>query len=69
LERDTLKSPAVRAGKAAGAKGKETAMIAKIFIYLLWITKLLTGGPRVDDESEIAGLDHAVHGGRAFENQ
>ncbi|MFP4533618.1 MAG: ammonium transporter [Desulfobacterales bacterium] len=31
------------------------------------VTKLLTGGIRVDQESEIAGLDSSVHGERAFE--
>lgn len=31
------------------------------------VTGLLTGGIRVDQESEIAGLDSSVHGERAFE--
>src|SRR6056297_3183756 len=31
------------------------------------VTRLLTGGIRVDQESEIAGLDSAVHGERGFE--
>ena len=31
------------------------------------ITKLLTGGLRVDEEEEISGLDSAIHGERAFE--
>ncbi|MDZ7832074.1 MAG: ammonium transporter [Desulfobacterales bacterium] len=31
------------------------------------VTKLLTGGIRVDQESEIAGLDSSFHGERAFE--
>jgi Amt family ammonium transporter len=28
---------------------------------------LLTGGLRVDEESEVSGLDNAVHGERGFE--
>ena len=31
------------------------------------VTKLLTGGIRVDQESEMAGLDSSIHGERAFE--
>ena len=31
------------------------------------VTRLITGGIRVDEESEISGLDSAVHGERAFE--
>ncbi|MBC2737237.1 MAG: ammonium transporter [Desulfobacteraceae bacterium] len=34
-----------------------------------YLTKLITGGLRVDPEEEIAGLDNAQHGERAFEIQ
>lgn len=34
-----------------------------------YLTKLITGGLRVDQEDEIAGLDNAQHGERAFEIQ
>ena len=36
-------------------------------VVVIYITKLMTGGLRVDEESEIEGLDNAVHGERAFE--
>jgi Amt family ammonium transporter len=31
------------------------------------IAKLITGGLRIDKESEIEGLDNAFHGERGFE--
>ena len=34
---------------------------------VVMVTRLITGGIRVDEESEISGLDSAVHGERAFE--
>jgi Amt family ammonium transporter len=34
---------------------------------VLLVTRLLTGGLRVDAESEIKGLDGSVHGERGFE--
>ena len=34
---------------------------------IIYITKFVTGGLRVDKESEIIGLDNAIHGERAFE--
>ena len=34
-----------------------------------YITKLLTGGLRVEKESEVTGLDNTLHGERAFEIQ
>jgi len=34
-----------------------------------YLTKLITGGLRVDQDDEIAGLDNAQHGERAFEIQ
>ena len=43
-----------------------TAVGTLIVIYL---TKWLTGGLRVTEENEVAGLDSAVHGERAFEIQ
>ena len=36
-------------------------------IIVLWITKLVTGGLRVEQEEEINGLDNSIHGERAFE--
>ncbi|MGD9240598.1 MAG: ammonium transporter [Desulfobacterales bacterium] len=38
-------------------------------LIVITITKLLTGGLRVNDENEVAGLDSAIHGERAFEIQ
>lgn len=34
---------------------------------VIYVTKILTGGLRVDTEDEIAGLDNSLHGERAFE--
>jgi len=36
-------------------------------LVLIYITKAVTGGLRVDEENEVVGLDSAVHGERAFE--
>ena len=36
-------------------------------IVLIYITKFITGGLRVDKDSEIEGLDSALHGERGFE--
>ena len=36
-------------------------------IIVVYITKAITGGLRVDSEQEILGLDNALHGERAFE--
>lgn len=36
-------------------------------LIIVYITKALTNGIRVDDESELGGLDHAIHGERGFE--
>lgn len=36
-------------------------------IVLIYITKFVTGGLRVDHDSEIEGLDSALHGERGFE--
>jgi len=36
-------------------------------LVVIWITKLVTGGIRVDGDEEIQGLDSAIHGERAFE--
>ena len=36
-------------------------------VIVVYVTKLITGGLRVEEESEIEGLDNAVHGERAFE--
>jgi ammonium transporter, Amt family len=36
-------------------------------LIVVYVTKAITGGLRVDKESEIQGLDKSVHGERAFE--
>ena len=36
-------------------------------LILIYVTRFLTSGLRVDDEEEIIGLDNAIHGERAFE--
>jgi Amt family ammonium transporter len=36
-------------------------------LVLVYVTKALAGGLRVDEEKEVVGLDNAVHGERAFE--
>jgi len=36
-------------------------------LVLVYVTKALAGGLRVDEEKEVIGLDSAVHGERAFE--
>jgi Amt family ammonium transporter len=41
-----------------------TAVATLVLIYL---TKVLAGGLRVEEENERIGLDSAVHGERAFE--
>jgi Amt family ammonium transporter len=38
-------------------------------LIVIYITKLLTGGLRVNEENEVAGLDSSIHGERAFEIQ
>lgn len=36
-------------------------------LVVVFITKILTGGLRVDEDDEVSGLDNALHGERAFE--
>lgn len=36
-------------------------------LIVIYVTKILTGGLRVNAEDEIAGLDNSLHGERAFE--
>ena len=36
-------------------------------LIIIYITKLLTGGLRVSEEIEVAGLDSSIHGERGFE--
>ena len=36
-------------------------------LIVVYITKFLTGGLRVDEENEVVGLDNTIHGERAFE--
>ncbi len=38
-------------------------------LIVIYITKLLTGGLRVTEETEMAGLDSSIHGERGFEIQ
>ena len=38
-------------------------------LIVIYITKILTGGLRVNEETEVAGLDSSIHGERAFEIQ
>ena len=38
-------------------------------VVLIYVTKAVTGGLRVNEENEVAGLDNALHGERAFEIQ
>ncbi len=38
-------------------------------LIVIYVTKLLTGGLRVSEETEVAGLDSSIHGERAFEIQ
>lgn len=47
-----------------------TAAFSAVGTFIVaYITKLITGGLRVDHEDEIIGLDNAQHGERAFEIQ
>jgi Amt family ammonium transporter len=43
------------------------AYTAVATIIVVYVTKFVTGGLRVDEENEIMGLDNALHGERAFE--
>jgi Amt family ammonium transporter len=36
-------------------------------LIIVYITRFVTGGLRVDEENEIIGLDNTIHGERAFE--
>jgi Amt family ammonium transporter len=36
-------------------------------VIVVYVTKFITGGLRVDKEDEIIGLDNTLHGERAFE--
>ena len=38
-------------------------------LIVTYVTKALTGGLRVEEESEVVGLDNSLHGERAFEIQ
>ena len=38
-------------------------------LIVIYITKLLTGGLRVNEEDEVTGLDSSIHGERGFEIQ
>jgi ammonium transporter, Amt family len=38
-------------------------------LIVIYVTKWLTGGLRVTQENEVAGLDNSIHGERAFEIQ
>jgi Amt family ammonium transporter len=43
------------------------AFTAVATLIVTYLTKFLTGGLRVEEESEIMGLDNSLHGERAFE--
>jgi ammonium transporter, Amt family len=43
------------------------AFTAVMTLLLIYVTKALTRGLRVEEENERIGLDSAVHGERAFE--
>lgn len=45
------------------------AFSAVVTLIVIGITRLLTGGLRIDKDSEIQGLDNAFHGERGFEIQ
>jgi Amt family ammonium transporter len=36
-------------------------------LIVIFVTKALTGGLRVENEAEVQGLDNALHGERGFE--
>ncbi|MGD8368946.1 MAG: ammonia channel protein, partial [Desulfobacterales bacterium] len=36
-------------------------------LVVIYVTKVITGGLRVQEEDEVQGLDSAVHGERGFE--
>jgi len=36
-------------------------------LVVAWVTKMITGGLRVEEEDEVKGLDNSLHGERAFE--
>ncbi len=55
-------------GKRIGY-GKEAIFTASGTLIVGYITKLVTGGLRVEEDSEVTGLDNTVHGERAFEIQ
>ena len=38
-------------------------------VIVIYVTKALTGGLRVDEEQEVLGLDNAIHGERGFDLQ
>ncbi|MEE4355980.1 MAG: ammonium transporter [Desulfococcaceae bacterium] len=45
-----------------------TAAYSGLFTFIIvMITKVITGGIRVEDEQEMQGLDNAIHGERGFE--
>ena len=52
-----------------GKFGKEAIFTASGTLIVGYITKLVTGGLRVEEDSEVTGLDNTVHGERAFEIQ
>ena len=55
-------------GKRIGY-GKEAIFTAIGTLIVGYTTKLVTGGLRVEEDSEVTGLDNTVHGERAFEIQ
>jgi Amt family ammonium transporter len=36
-------------------------------LIVIYVTKAVTGGLRVEEDAEVQGLDNAIHGERGFE--
>lgn len=47
--------------------GATVVWAAVASVVLIWISGLLTGGSRVNDEDETLGLDLATHGERGYD--
>ena len=47
--------------------GDTAWLIVSTALVIVYVTKFVTGGLRVESDSEIEGLDNSLHGERAFE--
>jgi ammonia channel protein AmtB len=54
-------------GFTAGSELAADGVAASAFLIVVYVTKLVCGGLRVDGQDERTGLDSALHGERAFE--